>query len=136
MKKIILVIVMLLLMVGCAPKYEDYTELNYDQVIDKINNKETFAIVFGSDTCSACANYRVTMKEVIKEKNIEIFYLDINKLDDQTYAKMYSKFVITSTPTTVFIKNGVETSSHDRIIGAAKYSHIINDLKKHGFIGE
>lgn len=121
-------------MTGC--KQREYTELSFDDLQSKLNNKDSFVLVIGSSTCSACAKYKQTMQEVISDKNIEIFYLDLKSLSDEDYSKIYSKYVITSTPTTIFIKDGLETSTYDRISGAASYSEIIENLKKHGFIGE
>lgn len=136
MKKILCLILVMtvFLLTGC--KNKGYTELSYAEVLNKLENKDTFVIVFGSDTCSACANYEITMKNVINKNDVEIFYLNINALDKETYANMYSKFVVTSTPTTVFIKEGKETTTYDRIIGSADYKEVVKNLEKHGYIGD
>lgn len=140
MKKIIILFAVLfsILLVGCGNKikYTDYTELKIDELQQKLDNKDSFVLVLGSSTCSACAKYRETMKNVIKDKQVEIFYLDLHALTEEEYAKIYSKYVVTSTPTTVFIKEGLETSTYDRIIGAASYSDVVNSLKKLGFLGD
>jgi len=117
-------------------KYTSYTEVNYTQLQEKINNKDSFVIVFGSDTCSACKQYKVTMESVIKEEQVEVFYLDLNETTETEYSKIYSKYVITSTPTTVFIKDGLETSVYDRLVGTVNSTRIKESLKKHGFIGD
>ena len=137
MKKILCAIAILgiMFLTGCG-KYTGYTELNFNELQTKLDNKESFVLVIGSSTCSACAKYEETMKSVIKDNNVEIFFLDLEKLSETEYSKMYSKYVIISTPTTIFIKDGLETSTYDRIIGAASYSDIVSNLKKHGVIGE
>ena len=138
MKKIITLITIVLCTIGLTGcnKYTTYTELNYEGLQNKLNNKDTFVIVFGSSTCSACATYKKTMETVIKDNDIEIFYLGLDKLTEDEYSKIYSKYVIQSTPTTVFIKDGTETTTYDRIVGAAGYSSVIENLKKHGYVGE
>lgn len=138
MKKILMVITLLLCTVsltGCN-KYSTYTELSYTELQTKLDNKETFVVVLGSSTCSACAVYKGTMEKVIKDKQVEIFYLDIAKLTSEDSSKFESKFVISATPTTVFIENGVETTTYNRIVGAASYTDVVKNLKKHGYIGE
>ena len=136
MKKILCLILIMtvFLLTGC--KNKGYTELSYDELLSKLENKDTFVAVFGSDTCSACATYEVVMKEVINKNKVEIYYLNINALDTETYSKMYSKFVVRSTPTTIFFKDGEETTTYDRIVGAADYKKVIENLKKHGYVGD
>lgn len=139
MKKFIcaLAIVSILFLTGCNKnKLTEYKQVSYSELQTKLENKDDFTLVIGSSTCSACAKYETTMKSVIKDKQVEIFYLDLNNLSDEDYSKIYSKYVINSTPTTIFIKDGLETSTYDRIIGAAGYSEIVKNLEKHGFIGD
>ncbi len=137
MKKIVfaIAIIGLVLLTGCK-KMNGYTELSFDDLQLKLGNEDSFVLVIGSDTCSACATYKTTMESVIKKEKVEIFYLDLNDLTDEQYSKIYSKYVVTSTPTTIFIEKGLETSTYDRILGAASYSEIVENLKKHGYIGE
>lgn len=131
MKKIFIIICALFL-VGCSnPKY---TELSCDDLFTKLENKDTFVLVFGSDTCSACKSYEPTMQKVMKDKKIEIFYVNIHNLSDEDYSRIYSKFVVTSTPTTVFIKDGEKLGIHT-IVGAAKYEEVVASLEKLGYIG-
>ena len=133
MKKLLICLTTILL-VGCGNT--KYTEINYEQLKQKLDNKDTFVLLLGSDTCSACASYEKTMTKVMKDTKVEIFYVNLHALSEEDYSKIYSKFVVTSTPTTIFIKDGEETSTYNRIVGAAKYEDVIDSLKKHGYIGE
>lgn len=137
MKKILctIAILSLVLLTGCK-RYSGYSELTFNELQAKLENKDSFVFVIGSSTCSACAKYQETMKDIISDKQVEIFYLDLKQLSEEEYAKVYSKYVIVSTPTTIFVKNGLETSTYDRIVGAAGYSDVVKNLEKHGFIGE
>ena len=76
------------------------------------------------------------MEQVIKDEQVEIFYLDNDKLTEEESSKIYSKYIITGTPTTIFIKEGNETSTYDRINGTGSYTDILDKLKKFGIIGE
>lgn len=138
MKKILLMATLLLCVIGLTgcSKYTTYTELSFDELQNKLNNKDSFVLVIGSNTCSACAMYKETMEEVIKDKQVEIFYLDNDKLNEEQYLKIKSKYIIEGTPTTVFIKDGQQTMTYGRINGSASYSEVIKMLKKYGFIGE
>ena len=137
MKKVLLVlsIVLCIFLTGCK-KYTTYTELNFQQFQNKIDNKDTFVLVVGSSTCSSCAMYKPTMEKVIKDKQIEIFYIDLNELSEEEYTKLYSKYVISKTPTTLFIKGGIEESPYNRIVGAISYSEIVESLKNNGYLGD
>ena len=136
MKKIFIFITLISIFVLTGCKKGGYIILSFDDLQLKLNDKDTFVLVIGSDTCSACAKYKTTMESVIKENKLDIYYLDLDSLTEEEYSKIYSKYVITSTPTTIFIKDGLETSTYDRIAGAASYSDIIENLKKHGYIGD
>jgi len=138
MKKILMVTLLLFSVIGLTGcgKYSKYTEVSYSELLTKMENKDTFVIVLGSSTCSACAMYEKTMEKVIKKNQVEIFYLDIAKLNEEDKVKFNSKFVIAGTPTTVFIENGVETSTYNRITSAASYTDVVKALEKHGYIGD
>lgn len=139
MKKVLLFLICIFLLVGCDFKnltYSDYTYLTYSELETKLDNKDTFVLVIGSDTCSACAVYEDTMKKVIKENNIEIFFLNLNKLTDEERDKAHSKYVYKYTPTTVFIKSGEEIGTYTRIVGAAEYDDVVAKLKQLEYIGE
>jgi len=138
MKKILMLLFLTVLTIcitGCS-KYKGYTEISYTDLQTKLQNKESFVFVIGSSTCSACAKYETTMKKVIKKYQVEVFFIDINKLSLSEQPNFESKFVISGTPTTVFVKDGVETSAYDRINGAGNYSEIISTFKKQGIIGD
>lgn len=131
MKKtmIILGVMMLVLVTGCsqlvvdAPneadgsgiKVEDIANsLSPEEVMAKIDNKESFAFVIGNDGCPACQAYKIQLKEFYEKEDIKLDYIN---LDDKTDMKKMEELLVEkldadvskgiSTPTTYFIVEGV-----------------------------
>lgn len=136
MKRYLLVVVAVLavFLTGCGSKLKTYTNLNYVEYLEKQNNKETFPLVIGSDTCSACKLFKGTMESFIKEYQIEIFYIDISKLSEDEYNYLKSQVSFSGTPTTVFFKDGLLTSYYNRIDGAESYSKVVDIYKNNNYI--
>ena len=106
-----------------------------------VENKEDIILFIGSDQCSHCSTYKVTVNEIVKTYQIDIKYINIAKLDEtglQDLLKI-SNFG-NSTPTTVFIKDGEEycgesnNCSYYRIIGDQEYDKVVKKLKDKGYI--
>lgn len=138
MKKLVAILLAVLVVLGLSgcQKYKTYTEISYTQLKEKMEAKDTFVLVVGAAHCSACKEYKVNMEDVIKDKQIEVFYIDMDKLTEEEDTKLYSEFVVTSTPTTIFFKEGEQTRVIDRIVGAADYDKIVKQLIKQGFLEE
>lgn len=61
------------------PKDNPMVYITAEEIIEKINNKETFAIYFGYNICPWCRSILPTLFEVADDLNIEtIYYLDIS----------------------------------------------------------
>lgn len=134
MKKILVLIVAVFLLTGCGST--TYDEISYDELDKMIEEKQDFILFIGSNTCSACANYKITLNNVIEKYGVDVKYIDMAKLSDTEESKLVSKFPIKGTPTTVFIKDGEEEDSHNRIEGNAKNSKIVEKFKENGYIKE
>ena len=107
-------------------------ELTLDNVVEKLENKEDFILCISRTTCSHCYDYKPKLESVAKEKNIDIYYIDVDKYDEDEFSNIIS--FDGSTPTTIFIKNGEESTTANRINGDASKTKIINKLKSNGFI--
>ena len=109
-------------------------ELTYKEVQEKIDNKEDFVIVLSQTTCSHCAEYKPTIKQIAKKHKITIYYLDYDKYKKQE-KKIIEKFNFDGgTPTTFFYKDGKETSVMNRLIVNVTSSKVIAMLKKLEYI--
>ena len=133
MKKILILICTIFLLSGCNSN-KTYHEISYKRLNEMIDNKESFVSMIGSETCSACKSYKVTLNEVISDYNIDVKYIDLSKLSDEEESILISNFSITGTPTTVFMTKGKEEDNYNRIVGNAKYSKIVYKLKENGYI--
>lgn len=136
MKKIFAIVFVALLFfsLSCGKKLTTYTEINYAQYLEKMKNKETFPLVIGSESCSACALYKGTMDTFIKKYQVEVFYIDLSKLTEEEENKLYGQVNFDGTPTTVFIELGEYTSVFDRIEGSAGLSTVKEKFRKNNYI--
>lgn len=109
-------------------------ELKYDQVIEKIENKDSFVLLLSQTTCSHCIDFKPKLAKVAKEYEVEIYYIETNLLDSDEHTKLNSYFNFKGTPTTVFVIDGEEKTAANRIDGDVSKEKIISKLKSNGFI--
>ena len=65
------------------PEDNPFEEVEAKDIIEKINNKETFYVYFGFDSCPWCRNAIELAIESAKEHNIDrIYYVDIKEIRD------------------------------------------------------
>ena len=137
MRKILLYIVLgisFLMLSGCGAKYDGYQIINYNQLEELKTNKETFPLVIGSSTCSACESYKVTMEAFIKKYDVKVYFIDLDELTDDEKQKFNLETNSNSTPTTVFYKEGVLTQSYNRLVGAVKIQEVKKVFSQNGYI--
>lgn len=132
MKKILILFITLFMFTACGNK--TYDEISYDELNKMLEDKQDFILFIGSDTCSACNAYKGTLNDVIEEYGTDVKYIDLASLSEAQESSLISKFPITGTPTTVFITNGEEEDTHNRIVGSAKKSEIVEEFKDNGYI--
>ena len=137
MKKIMFVILTaMVLMTGCTNKLNTYEEINYDGFIEKVENKESFILFVGSATCSHCDAFKKTINKIVKKYQVNIYYIDIHEFTSEQLNKFKTYINFDSTPTTVFIYDGEEKTTYNRIIGNVSYEKVIERLTKEGYIKE
>lgn len=136
MKKRILFIVMVALLfvaTGCG-KETTYHEVSYKDLTKMVEDKESFVLVIGSETCSACESYKPTMEKIITNYNVRINYINIYPLTQEEKAGLLKFAYYANTPTTVYFEKGVATETHNRLVGAVDYDIVLASLKKNGYI--
>lgn len=133
-KKIIFLFILIILCTSCGSS--NLKSISYSELNKKLENKETFFFVTIKDGCQHCEKYVPKLEEILDEYDIvgyKINYSDLSSEDDEAF---YNKFGINSTPTTVFIKDGVEVSILQRIEGNVSKDKIISKLKVNNYIKE
>lgn len=122
----------MLFLTGCGRT--SYDEISYSELQDLIDNKESFPLVIASATCSACNSYRPTLEKFIEKYNVDVKYIDLDKLTDKEESDLMNEFPITGTPTTIFVKNGEEKDTYNRIVGNKKFSQTEDAYRENGYI--
>jgi predicted bacteriocin transport accessory protein len=109
-------------------------KIEFSDLEEKINNKETFILLLSQESCSHCAQYKPILKKILANHNIYAYELEIDKLSNKENAKLKDVANISGTPTTIFIENGTETNTSTRLVGTKNASQIENRLKALGYI--
>ncbi len=121
---------------GCS-QLKTYEEITYDHLMDMLEQKQSFILFIGSSDCSHCATYEPKLNNVIKEYQVKVYFIDVSKLSDVENSKLNAKISYgNATPMTVFIKNGSEENSYNRIRGDQDHDVIVSMFKKNGYIKE
>lgn len=109
-------------------------ELNYKELTAKLEKKESFILVVTRTDCSHCEAFKPKFKEVLRDNDIIAYEIATDKLSKKQKAAFNDIANIAGTPTTIFIVNGEEATTTNRIIGDVSTEKIINKLKSLGYI--
>ena len=132
---VILVLLLAFLIINKAISKGNLVELTYDEFTEKIDNEESFVLCISLTTCSHCATYKPKLESVAKDYGIDLYYIDIDKYSDEEQEEFVKVINFNdTTPTTVFLKNGKETTASNRINGDVSTNRIIDKLKSNDFI--
>ena len=140
---LIIVIVVIILVAGIAfvfmsknLKAEGVKTLNINELREKIDNKDSFILILTQDGCTHCHSYLPTIRKIANKYNITFYEISQTGLnnDDKTYLKNVAN--TDGTPTTIFIENGEEKSTTNRLNGNVPEYRVIERLKALGYINE
>lgn len=116
-------------------KNNNLIKLDYKDIVNKIDNKESFVLCVSRTTCSHCQSYKPKLQKVANKYNIKIYYTDIDTYNKDELNDFNSRITFDGgTSVTLFIKNGEEKTTATRIIGDVSSEKIIDKLKKNDFI--
>lgn len=122
-------------------KHHVFKEIKVDDVLEKLEKKESFLLVMGFPLCPWCQALMPVLNEVAKENNYKtIYYLylkdirdDENATGHNEYLKLQNEYFKDAlddlerinAPTFVKIENGILTRYHLNTVS----SHVLNDNK-------
>lgn len=115
---------------------EHLIEISFDELNKKVKNKETFILLISQTDCSHCLAYKPVLKRVLAKYDIYAYELALDKLEKEEKTELNNIANVSGTPNTVFIFDGEEKNTANRIVGEASETKIISRLKALGFIEE
>lgn len=131
MKKIISILFLIIVcfsLTGCSDS-DVVTEIEYSDLEEKINNKDSFILEIVQTGCSHCEEFTPRFRAVLKDKNITAYSLNLYNLNDEDREKFNDLTTsVSGTPTVLYFENGKETSN--RIYGAVPNEKIEDFLEK------
>ena len=106
-------------------------KISYTTLQEKIDKKETFALIISRSNCSHCISYKPKVEQIAKKNNIKVYYIDYDEEEEKEINSFFEKYNLDgSTPITIFIKDGQETSILNRLEGDVDREQIIERFKK------
>ena len=136
MKRIFLCLSLLLIITGCTTnkvEKKSYVEISYTEYLSKMENQESFILYIGSANCLHCREFTPTLKNVIADYDLEVFYIDCSKLTLEQVNLVWDETNIDGTPTVVFVNAG-KVKLFPRIEGTVSEAVLIQKLKSAGYI--
>ena len=127
-----LFVLSLFIFTGCGSN--NFKDLSYSELKDKLKANETFFFVVVKDGCQYCEAYEPIVEEVTEENNIVGYKFNISNLDDEEYEAFYEEYKVDSTPTTIFVEKGKEVSIMKRITGSVSKEKLTEKLKSMNYI--
>lgn len=109
-------------------------EIKYEQLLQKVEKKESFVVLFSQTTCSHCMEFKPKLERVANRYKVKIYYLETDLLNEDEYTELKTYFSFSGTPTTVFVIDGEEKTAATRINGDVSEEKIVSKLKNNGFI--
>ena len=108
--------------------------VSYDELQQKVDNKETFILLISQTDCPHCLAYKPILKEVLVDYDLYAYEIQLDTLSDDEISKLNNIANTSGTPVTTFIINGEEKNTSSRLVGEAQRDRIISRFKAMGFI--
>ncbi len=118
------------LFTGCS----SLKEIDYSTFKEKLENKESFILEVVQTDCSHCKEFSPRFDEVLKKYELTAYKIDTQNLSKDEKKEFDSIIYVSGTPTVVFIDEGEEMETYNRISGAVSNKKIIKKLKQAGYI--
>ncbi len=136
MKKIIIGFLILFAVAACTVANANIENVGFNSLKKSIDKKEDFILEIMQDGCSYCTDFAPKFQAALKEANLTAKSINLSKISQQEYNDLKKLLSISNlgTPTVLFFKKGVETSSLKRIVGSHDKDYVLEKFKSNGFI--
>lgn len=137
MKKFMVILMAgLMILSGCTSK--SYKKIDVAEATTLFTEKKSAMLVLASATCTACAEYKPTLKAVAQDKGYTPLVLEINESQTNAteilaFSEQYLGARLTATPTTYIIQNGELKVSKQ---GALDEEDVESLLVQYGLVSE
>ena len=132
MKKFILLTAIIFLTTACASG--SLKQLNFKSLETKINNKDSFVLYLTNETDEG-KTLKKTLNKVVKDNDIELFYINTEKLNTTDKDNLNNLFTFQDTNIIIFIKDGKEATVLSRINDAyISKTKLEEELKNQGYL--
>lgn len=112
-----------------------FNEISYKELMKKIDNKETFAIMIKKDDCQYCELYFPKLQRIVNENKIKnIYYINLSNLSKEDKESLQDLITFSGTPQTIFFVEGKEQDTYTRINGNQESKYIKMKLTKMGYL--
>ncbi|HPF82552.1 MAG TPA: thioredoxin family protein [Bacilli bacterium] len=104
---------------------------NIEKIVENINNSTDLKMVYiASNNCDECKLQSYQLKMLIKEYNIEYYYIDLNKISEARSKNIYEKLdleVVTKSPTIAIYKDSKLVDSLIGLTGTNKLYKLLEN---------
>lgn len=115
-----------------------FVNIDISKYLSLFNSKSLELIVIGRDDCTFSSAQDIVLKDIIKEYNVKVNYINLNLLDDYAIEALYSSYSVfttdrLATPTILLVRDGkVELYKK----GYTSYDNLVQLLKDNNYIVE
>lgn len=139
---LIILLIGIIVFIVAKPQKNGIVSITGEELLTKLENKETFILVVTQDGCTHCEKYKPILNRVLTENNIYAYELDLRKVKQNESEEIENEIAKTfgtkaqgfGTPTTIFINDGIEKTTINRLVGSLNYNALKERLKERGFI--
>ena len=114
---------LLCLCICACEKKAKLIDINYNELIDKIDNNENFVLSIKDNDSANYKSYEKNLKKVIEDYYINVYSINIEEIKDK---KLFDNI---TNSCAIFIKNSKEVNSYLRIKENMSYEQMIEIFK-------
>ena len=112
-----------------------FKNITAEEIVKKYNDDKLTLVYYGRSGCQYCVKYAPIIKEVAKEKNIDVYYFNADQLTQEGAEKIIAlndtfNQGLRGTPFTFAFKNGKLVGSLTGYVEKEELSKFIDTIKK------